>query len=902
MHDNMIDTIVMDVTEKQSIKQPNTTEPYSAILEQYGVDYQKADFYWQFGKPRKIQGWILHISVIAPQLSELLTEILPILLSAGVPFKIPKDRTTARTILDGNLGPEQIGKVITIYPDSDQDAIALTRQLLEKTKTYRGPIVPTDIHLGYNIYTRYGGFNPITKLSESGIKKKYIYNSNGQLIEDQYMIPFEFPVGINWPFQEFTSYLIIPPKRNLKNIYRPLQILKPDARGNVVKGIYLKGLLNIGHCVIKQGKKNMLADDLGRDIRDRLKWQYELHQQLTGLVPLPFIIDLFEENDDTYLVMELIKGQSLHERIIAINGGHRSWFQLSPKEQLLITEWLIKIVSTIDVLHKKGFVHRDLAPGNFIIDKNGNIILIDVELAYHIGNQKQESPFELGTPGFMSPEQEAISIPSFQEDVYGIGALIANCLTGISPLKFNTKNNDTLKENLNFFLRDEELASLISGCLRHHPEERPSIIHIKNCLQGYRKRLETQDSRTLSFLGSSSFSSGEVRQVIQDCLKGFSERPMPVSEGLWMSKTLKKNYEIITGQKDYTAYPGLHTGMGGVLYLLARAHRVGFPLDPNRETFETSWNYVINKYLTNPASITPGLYSGAAGLALALKEGIGSLLLEDNSTVRGHLLANLIKPNEKLSLIEGVAGQGITILQNIPYLEVSKTKELLDKCINQILTAQLKDGSWKIRTEDSTKEHVMPVGLAHGVSGVLWFLLDYIGIYSNSQVEMAVNKGLHYLLKRTDNLEGLFDQIKYKKILGPFIENGDERTGVILCVLKAYEVLGEKFYRDATEKALYQYPNFVTSTNLSQDGGIASLGELYLDAARVFREEEWQTRAKQIASVYLHLAYRTDTGSYYWLMDETNKPSSDLLTGNAGILHFLMRCIQPDQLGHILLK
>src|SRR5207249_2278720 len=150
--------------------------------------------------------------------------------------------------------------------------------LIQLTTSFRGPAIPTDIHLGGCVYTRYGGGNSVITTDELGNLNRFIYDPKGKLIPDQYKIPFVKPDGVHWPFDSLTSQRFSVKKKTLRGIYRPTSILKPDPRGSVFQAVYLKGWLRTNTCVIKEGKSNMCSDAYGRDIRDRLVWQQILHK------------------------------------------------------------------------------------------------------------------------------------------------------------------------------------------------------------------------------------------------------------------------------------------------------------------------------------------------------------------------------------------------------------------------------------------------------------------------------------------------------------------------------------------------------------------------------------------------------------------------------------------------
>src|SRR5882672_6085182 len=97
--------------------------------------------------------------------------------------------------------------------------------------------------------------------------------------------------------------------------YIIVKSLKESRKNDVVKCFYIKGLTNFGFCVIKEGTYGDTKDKYGRDIKDRLIWQKQLHELLQNKVRMPRLMGSFEENGNYYLVMEYIKGKPLYEKI-----------------------------------------------------------------------------------------------------------------------------------------------------------------------------------------------------------------------------------------------------------------------------------------------------------------------------------------------------------------------------------------------------------------------------------------------------------------------------------------------------------------------------------------------------------------------------------------------------------
>src|SRR5579863_9964077 len=132
-----IDIITAPATDDQDILQ--TEETFGRMLTDHGLEFTERGYLLTVGEISAIQGWILHISVIRSQIVKLLETVLPVLASQKVPFKIVSDIHAARSILDGEFGYSQIGKVISIYPNSIQETRSLAAILIEITGSFKGP-------------------------------------------------------------------------------------------------------------------------------------------------------------------------------------------------------------------------------------------------------------------------------------------------------------------------------------------------------------------------------------------------------------------------------------------------------------------------------------------------------------------------------------------------------------------------------------------------------------------------------------------------------------------------------------------------------------------------------------------------------------------------------------------
>src|SRR5581483_4991003 len=169
---------------------------YDALLADHGLGVTLRYPWVMAGSARSSQGWKLHLSSIQTEAAGLLARVVPELKSAKVPFKVIRDSALLAQLNEGSLGITQVGKFLTIYPDSDSGARRLAERLIAITRGFHGPVITTDLRLGGVVYARYGAFNPVATRDRLGQQALFIRDPEGNLRRDTYEVPFSMPPGI----------------------------------------------------------------------------------------------------------------------------------------------------------------------------------------------------------------------------------------------------------------------------------------------------------------------------------------------------------------------------------------------------------------------------------------------------------------------------------------------------------------------------------------------------------------------------------------------------------------------------------------------------------------------------------------------------------------------------------
>ncbi|MCC6974169.1 MAG: protein kinase [Anaerolineae bacterium] len=143
------------------------------------------------------------------------------------------------------------------------------------------------------------------------------------------------------------------------------------------------------------------------------------------------IHDFGRDDDQPYLVMELKSGGSLAQKIARSQG------RISPEE---VSRYLDQIAPALDYAHSKGVIHRDLKPQNVLLDESDNAFLTDFGIAKLLNDSTvlTHSGLQMGTPGYMAPEQWYGQQIDSRTDLYALAVMVYEILTGKVPFDGDT--------------------------------------------------------------------------------------------------------------------------------------------------------------------------------------------------------------------------------------------------------------------------------------------------------------------------------------------------------------------------------------------------------------------------------------------------------------------------------
>jgi serine/threonine-protein kinase len=201
--------------------------------------------------------------------------------------------------------------------------------------------------------------------------------------------------------------------------YEILEELGQGAMGTVYLGRDPK--INREVAIKTLGFSNVEPDKL-----EEVKERFLKEAEAAGKLSHPNIVTIFdvgEEHDMAYMAMELLKGKPLSEHCV--------------KGRLLPIKKVLKVVSgvaeALEYAHANGVVHRDIKPDNVMLMGDGQVKVADFGIARVMSTSQTQTGVILGTPNYMSPEQVEGSHVDGRSDLFSLGVVMYEMLSGTRP-------------------------------------------------------------------------------------------------------------------------------------------------------------------------------------------------------------------------------------------------------------------------------------------------------------------------------------------------------------------------------------------------------------------------------------------------------------------------------------
>lgn len=186
-----------------------------------------------------------------------------------------------------------------------------------------------------------------------------------------------------------------------------------------------------------------------------LKKLAESKYELSGKIP--GYIDDFSENDTLYLVIEYLEGCDLKQK-------------LQKGEPVAFRKIAYELVSIVQKVHKSGVLHRDIKLSNMFIKTDGDLALLDFGSACTVEEEKEIIKY--ASNGYSAPEMYEEDSSTLYADIYSIGAVLYQMLTGVLPDRADLRTEGDLTDITEYVNIPWPLANCIMKSLEFNPEKR----------------------------------------------------------------------------------------------------------------------------------------------------------------------------------------------------------------------------------------------------------------------------------------------------------------------------------------------------------------------------------------------------------------------------------------------
>lgn len=174
--------------------------------------------------------------------------------------------------------------------------------------------------------------------------------------------------------------------------------------------------------------KTLRYEELEGDSAEEIKMRFFREAEAAGRLSHPNIVTIYDVGEDSgiaYLAMEFLEGCDLEQHL-------KKKKNIDLKEKISV---ICAVAEALDYAHRNGVVHRDIKPANIMILKNDCVKVTDFGIARVMTTSKTQTGMILGTPSYMSPEQISGKKVDGRSDLFSLGIVFYEMITGERPFK-----------------------------------------------------------------------------------------------------------------------------------------------------------------------------------------------------------------------------------------------------------------------------------------------------------------------------------------------------------------------------------------------------------------------------------------------------------------------------------
>jgi serine/threonine protein kinase len=829
------------------------------------------------------QGWKLHISATLNSCDSVLTRALPVLHEREATFKVASTRPFLGALNRGDFGPSQIGKFITVYPRSDNEATILAEQLDVVTCGLEGVDVPSDRSYRPQslVYYRYGSFDNSVLQLATGEVVPALHRPDGTLVEDKRLTSYHAVEWVSDPFRPDATDAVEPCDDSTEHdrYVRVAQIHR-TSRSTVYFAI---DTMELKRCVLKFAREP--GSDHGPTVDERARLCNEA-LVLNDIAPsstYPVLFDADLDGEHPFLVLQDLTGRTLaaHLAEAAASGRFdRQW----------IIDTAIGLCDSLQPLHESGWVHGDLSPQNILVAENGDVRVLDFELATRVGSAR--SPIPCGTPGYMSPQQSACASSSVQDDVFALGAIMYYAATGADPA-FAPDTSNLLSRSLQLLRPsiDSSLASVIQTALA--PTRSSRYESLSNLRTAFAPLAPQPDFTALDVS-----ASARARAVSR-----YADLARALGDSLCATAKTDGQGTLYWTSDHPSALPIPHRtiNLGAAGIVLSLVELVSSFQDPrHRETLDRASTW-LGRSRPFPGDVVPGLYAGEAGVGLALLRAGEALNRPDLVDRATQISTDLAESKvEGPDVFNGLAG---AVRLHLHVARATGNGNHLNHA--RCTSARILDMA--DRGADGTLRWVIPAGYgdltghafagyAHGAAGIADVLLELSAATGDPRLRDAAARAGRWIMSESvatlEDQSGLDWPSESGRASGGLWCHGAAGVGQFL--LRATLVNLFDGARDATLKAARTAALAGRWATPVRCHGLAGCIEFLMDVYEHLDQGWCLDAAFDLAQIAQSFVVERD-GLVMVLGDQPHRMTPDFMVGYSGVLATFLRLSDPDR-------
>jgi serine/threonine protein kinase len=785
-----------------------------------------------------LQGWKIHLSATLDNAENILDAAWEYCVSQNILFKFLTDRITLLLRNAKYADRSGSGKFVTIYPEDTEEFERTLMELGAALEGLPGPYILSDARWGAGpLYVRYGGFAE-RYCKVGGDLVPAVAEPSGQLVRDRREPGFTVPSWVEIP--NFLASCVARRNTSEVSLNFPFQIERVLHHSNG-GGVYLANDTRTGEqVVLKEARPFAGLDTNGLDAVQRLAREHTFLKKLSGTGVTPQLYDYFVCWEHHFLVEEYIEGQTLGRACVARYPLIHP--DVCTADIAEFTQWALDVVDKVDqgvrALHRAGIIFGDLHPHNIMVQPDGRIRFIDLELGSYSADQASPA---LGAPGYVPTDGRT----GAEADLYSLACLrlgIFLPLTALLPL-------------------DPAKARMLSDSVeRRFPVPHTYFTEITNVLRHRQQEAEP----------------APLREKVANLAAGLDTRVPDwpalrdsIRDGILASATPQRTDRLFPGDIDQFTYNGigLAYGAAGVLYALARSGAGRFP---DHE------QWLLDAVRDGHHNGCIGFYDGLHGVAYALAE-LGRH--EDALAVLEQAIGTSLE-NLSTNLFSGLSGVGLNLLH---FAALTGDRSLL---VEAVATGE------RLTELNPATDTGPRAGLLYGLSGQALLYVRLFEATGSQRFLTFAETALRHDLDRCMSIPDGTMQVNEGWRVMPYIATGSAGVGIVI-----HEFLRHRQH-DEFAAALSQIrraaePEFIICSGLFNGRAGLIMFLAWLGASDpVIAASVQPIVDRHLRRLAWHIMPYRDCVAFPG--DQLTRLSMDLATGSAGVLLALSAALDEN--------